>query len=411
MQKTEQMTGKRIQNFGRLIFFECKKILQKKLVWITTAVMLLIIGITVSSELIGDYWVNGEVVDSNYNQFKTDQAYAKALDGAAVNQELLDKTFEGYGKIPENNLSVPYSVTEEYQKYARPYSPVFGLARSMTKMNVDDMLLQKPEEGELYALWQEMLDREWDDHYLSAEEIQYWEEQKEQLVIPFTYYYTEGYFILFRVLLTMGLITMLSVSICLADIFPREHTRRTDQLNLAAKNGKSLYFAKLLAGILVAAVISLLFSAEAVGLTFLLYGAEGFGAPLQLIMPECAYPISVGRAMLIAYALLIVIGIFWGVFVMMLSEMCRSNIAALAITNGLLLLSMFLNIPEEYRVVSQIWGYFPGAEILSYWGVFEPRLVPFFGGYLTKWQFALLLYGAVGAVFLLFGKLAYGRRK
>ncbi len=364
-----------------------------------------------SSELIGDYWVNGEVVDSNYNQFKTDQAYARALDGAVLNQELLDKTFEGYGKIPVLNLSVPYSATEEYQKYARPYSPVFNLARSITKMNVDDMLLQKPDEGRLYALWEEMLGREWKNHYLSAEEVQYWEEKKSELVIPFTYRYSEGYFILFRVLLTIGFITMLSVSVCLADIFPREYIRRMNQLNLAAENGKRLYFAKFLAGLAVAAVISLLYSAEAVGLTLLLYGADGFEAPLQLIMPECAQPISVGAAMLTAYGLLIVIGIFWGAFVMMLSEVFRSNIAALAITNGVLLLSMFLNIPEEYRVLSQIWGYFPGAEILSYWGVFEPRLIPFFGGYLTKWQFAPLLYTGVGALFLLFGKLAYGRKK
>ena len=62
-----------------LIYFELKKMIHRKIIWICMLISFILILITVSSPLLGNYYVNGEVVSSNYEMFQIDANYQKAL--------------------------------------------------------------------------------------------------------------------------------------------------------------------------------------------------------------------------------------------------------------------------------------------------------------------------------------------
>lgn len=46
---------------------------------------------------------------------------------------------------------------------------------------------------------------------------------------------------------------------------------------------------------------------------------------------------------------------------MVISEMFRSGIVALAISTGLIILGNVIMIPTQYRVIAQIWDWLPMA--------------------------------------------------
>lgn len=393
-----------MNSLGIFYRYEMRKILSRKLVWITAVIVLLAVSVAVSAPLFGRYYVDGVEKDTHYNMFKTDAAYQRALTGRSVDQSLLQETLEGYGKIPKD--AVRYITTEEYLQYARPYSAVFNFVRNVTGMNYADMLSWQPDEQDFYAMRQKSLEEGWKYYRLSEREKEYWREKEASLEKPFVFAYSEGYLQMHSVFNTIGLITLLSVAICLANVFPEEHIRRTDQLILSCRNGKRLYWAKLLAGITIAGGTALLYSAFGLGMSLLLYGADGFGAAFQLFYADTSSSLSVGGAMLVSYGILMVTAVFIGIFVMVLSELCRNNIATLGVVSGMIIFSMFILIPANERILAQIWGYFPSV-LLSTWELFDVRLIPFFNGFLTKWQFAPLLYTILGALLTIPGKRAY----
>lgn len=124
-------------NLGRLFQFELKKLAKRKLLWITAMVSLFCIGFTVTSSLFGTYYVDGEPVETHYQIFKEDQVYRKALSGRKIDQKLIQETVDAYMRIP---MGVErYTLTQEYQTYARPYSDIFNLLRNWTGMELADI--------------------------------------------------------------------------------------------------------------------------------------------------------------------------------------------------------------------------------------------------------------------------------
>lgn len=123
--------------------------------------MLLVVVLSVSGDIMGSYYVDGEKVDTHYNMMKTDQAYERALTGRAVDQELLSKMQEAYAKIPAE--ADRYSITEEYQTYARPYSAIFNFVRQASGITQEELYGWQADEEEFYASRQAELEKDWED--------------------------------------------------------------------------------------------------------------------------------------------------------------------------------------------------------------------------------------------------------
>ncbi len=395
-----------MNNFMALYRYECKKLLQKKLVWILFVLLAATVGFSCCTDLLGTYYVDGVAVDTNYHMYVTDTAYAKALSGRAIDQALLEETVAAYRKIPEDS-GKHYILTEEYQRYARPYSSIFNFIHNTIPMQATDVRLNwEPNEQELYDQRQLALMEGMRGYRLTDGEIQFWQEREAQIPKPLVYEYHEGYgkhLIMFQ---TVGVMELLFVSIVLAGIFYEEHTRKTDQIILACPLGKGkLYWAKIGAGLSFSVLSAVLLSGVVFLVVSLLYGVEGFGAAFQLLYSD---PITCGQAILIAYGCLVVAAATVGVFVMVLSEVLHSNMGALTVSIGIVFLSMLLNIPEQYRVLCQIWDWLPWC-FLKPWNVFGHYTLPVFGLFLAPWQAAPLYYMAAGAAMAFAGRLCYKR--
>lgn len=398
-----------MSNFGILYRYECKKLLGRKIVWITFALSIAAIIVSLCAPFMGSYYAGGELIDTHLNMYQTDKRYSEALSGRAINQELLEETIAAYRKIPYTR-EMKYTLTEEYQQYARPYSAVFSFIVGTTDMQTSDVILSwQPNEDELYAGRQMWLQSEWVDSGLSPGEMDFWQQREAQIAKPLVYQHHEAYGTLIARYQTVGMLVLLLIAICLAGVFSEEHTRKTDQIILCSPLGKVwVYWAKITAGISFAVISTILLSLFTFIMTMCLYGSDGFDAAFQLIYTRNSDPITCGQAILIALVNMMFAAIVTSIFVMVLSELLHSNIAALVVTTGLLIMAMIVVVPEQYRVLAQIWDWLPWC-FLAPWNVFGKYTAAVLGHYFTPWQAVPIIYLAASIVIAAIGKPIYQR--
>lgn len=398
-----------MNNFGTVYCYEVKKILSRKLTGIVFLICVCCVLLFTLADLSGNYYVDGEVVDTHYHMFQVDQGYRRALSGRALDQQLLEEMAAAYQKIPA--MAERYNLTDEYQTYARPYSEIFNLVRLWTQQwDLDRLQAWEPDEGALYGARMENLEKEWQAQHLSDAEKAFWREQEAKTQTPLVYYYHEGYRkIISHGINTIGLLVLLFVCICMSSVFAEEHARRTDQLILSSAKGKSVaYWAKLAAGVSVSGVCAVALSAVTFGVVFLIYGADGFHASLRL----CSYlwtsscTLSIGQACLAAYGILIVTAVVVSVLMLVLSERLHSSIASLSVGVGLVMAGGVVQIHYQYRAAAQLWDWAPWR-YLNAENIFDIRMLSVFGRCFASWQVVPVLYvlAAVAAAFA--GKIIY----
>lgn len=395
-------------DFLTLYFFELKKLWKRKLVKFACACLFAVAVFTIVSPLFGSYSL-GVVTESNAAGVRKDAEYRKALDGRLLNQELLEEVYAAYSKVPYENGK--YSGTKEYQQYARPYSSVFNMVRDLTGWNTEKVMLGTPQEEELYQRWNDVVEKSWRSDYLSERELSFWRSIKQEIETPIRFEaISDSFYELLLGISELGLMSIFVVMLCLAGVFPEEHSQRTDQLLLCSKHGKRmLYSVKVAAGISFAGMISIGSSALAIGIAFLLYGTQGFDALFYyLYMSEYIYPITMWEAILIAYVMVLAACIVTAVITMVLSELVHSSLTTVSITTAVVVAGMFFNIPGKYRVAAQLWDCLPSRFAMGD-KIFNTRMIPMPGGYLQVWQAVPILYLLLGIVFVWIGRLAYDR--
>ncbi len=396
-----------MSNLGVLYKYELKKLFKRRIVWVTLIIAFTASALSMILNLCGYAYVDGVKLESNYDAFLVDKGYQMQLDGREIDQTLLEEMLNAYSYIPDTEKK--YSTTEEYQKYARPYSAIFNFVRDMTQMTVSDTIKWKPDTDDLYNKRRNLLESNWVSEGLSEGEKQFWLQKEAKISTPYVYRYTEGYYMILISVATNGLLTLMSVSICLANIFSEEHSKRTDQPILSSKNGKTAaYWSKLLAGISFSVGISLLLLISTSAIALAMYGIQGFDAMFQLIFAWCSYPLTTGQAVLIIYVCVIATAAVFGSFVMLLSELLHSNIAALSISSATLIASMILYVPDQYRILAQLWCWLPSG-FLTPWNIFDCRLLSIFGHYFTSWQVVPIIYMVATVIIAFIGKPIYKR--
>lgn len=397
-----------MNNLGVLYRFELKKLLKRKLVWIACIIALAAAVSSASADVTGEYFVDGELYDTHYNMMITDREYARALTGRKIDQELLEETQAAYRKVPTDVYR--YSLTEEYQTYARPYSAIFQFIRKVMDMDeLEDFLAWEPDEMELYDNYRKIKAEEGEKQYLTGAEKGFWQEKEEKTEKPIVFGYADGYWKMTSSSFTIFMILQLLITVCLSDIFTKEHTFRTDQLLLSSKLGKQeAYWAKALAGTTFAGGTAAVLILITLAIVFGIYGSDGADVTIQSVMPYYPHPLNAKETVIVIYAVMFIAALLISVFVMALSELLHNGTAVLAAVSGMILITMFVNIPAHLRVAAQIWSYIPSNLINTDTdGIFSLLLVRFFGGYLTIWQAAPILYILLSGVILWIGKRKY----
>ncbi len=397
-----------MHNLFTLYGYELKKLMQKKLLWVSLLVCMAAIAFSILFPLFGTYYANGVAMSTNYEQHLIDQAHRKALSGKPIDQSLLEETIAAYKDLP---IETNYVLTDEYQTYARPYSEIFNLIRVWTGMDKQAVVQWVPDEAALYAAMMGRFEESAVNNNLTEEEVAYWLGKADNLTTPIVYQFHEAYRIILENFLIVGFMMLLFAAIALSSSFPDENTHRTDQLVLCTANGKRrLYWAKLFAGITVGFVGALLMTALTWVLCLCVYGSEGFDTAIQFFYTNYAGNITIGQACLIAYGCLLVTSLLISIFVMFLSELFHSSIAAISITTGMIIAGMLVQIPAEYRILGQIWDYLPTC-FLAMWNTFDLRLVSLFGTHFTSYQIVPLFYIVAAALLAFLGNRIYCRRQ
>ena len=396
-----------MKNFRILVHFELKKILCRKITWISFGIVFGIMLTVGFYRAFVSHEVNGVRVTAHEEEMQI-KAEEKKLAGRMINDELLEDMFQAMAA--DEAAFQPYRTF--YNELVRDLCSSNTLALSSGSVaGAKEVLGISPEEDLIYAARRKKIERSLEDQYLTEGEKAYWRNvlDKEKN-IPWEYDYYQGVDYVWVAAYTAIVLIALMLAVCLANLFADEHQKRTDQLVLCTRNGKKLLFgAKMTAGGLFTLVSTgLVLLATAVP-QLMMFGADGWNAPIQLVTPNSMVQMTFWEMILYTYALAIIASLLYCSIILCCSELFRnSTVAVLAVIVILVLVPMIVVVPYEYRVLSQIFDLNP-ITVLAIWSVVDFRLVPFFGSYLTVHQVAPMLYIVLAAMFVLIGRRAYLR--
>ena len=97
----------------RLVGFEYKKIFKKRS---NIVILLIAVFLTVFSSLgplMGNYYIKGEIFESNYEGMKRDREYIRSLSDREIGNDILSEAIGAYSLIPPTDGR--YTDTDEYQ--------------------------------------------------------------------------------------------------------------------------------------------------------------------------------------------------------------------------------------------------------------------------------------------------------
>lgn len=394
--------------FRALYFYEMKKIWGRKLIWIVLVIMAVIVAFSAYLPMTGNTYTNGELSYSHKEIWERKMTNSRALSGRSLGSALLAEIHEAYEKLPAGVEQ--FTLTEEYEKYLIPLEPAVDYVWDIMDAYQGSVIFPLDiNEEELYEARRFCVEENWTSSFLMAGEREYWEKKEEQLDKPFTWQYAGAYKQIMENVNTWIVMAVLMIAICFSKVFSTEHSQRTNSLILSSRFGREpLYYAKIAAGI----SSSLILGAAVFGLgavvIFGTWGVDGGNGAVQMFIPFCSETMSMKEAVLICLWTLCAGIVLSVVFTMVLSEMCKSGVGTMAVVVGILILSGFLDIPDQYRILSQLWDMIP-SNMTAVWNIFDVRLVPLLGNYFTMWQAVPFIWLFLSAGLIMYGKRIYGK--
>ena len=382
-----------MNNIATLYKFELRKIVKRKVVWITLSAML---ALTVLTSLNGIMFTSFSSSDgeslSSYEMAMRDRSYARRLAGRAIDDTLLKQM---------------QSATDTWT-----YSAIYIYAwhifdgNSTTLVTTND---QAFDARDLYNARMDNISRRQKQQLLTSAEEAFWQAQESKIEVPFIFDYTQSYKTILSEIYVLNVMVLLLLAICLSGVFSDEHLRQTDQITLCCRQGRTpLYTAKILAGVTFGIVSALLLFSTAALSCFLVYGTDGFHAALQLVSPESSRPLHLGETTLILLGLLLIAALLYSIATMFLSQHLRNSVATMSIMVGTTLLTLFFNMPQNIRLFSQIYSYMP-ARLVNMDSCLDNRLVTIFGISFTNWQLGPVVYMLLVIILIFAGAGMYRR--
>ncbi len=370
--------------------FELRKIVRRKIVWITGGILL--VGLLIWGIASAVLPQNREYSDSSLIGYEVNQAEREAseqISGRTIDQALIDEMRPAYKDFIYNG---DYKAALPYLDVYNLIGNVLGTTASAEILGCDSTVFYE----RLYSILEAN----------SSSDL-----TKEAVINdPIVY---QGYFDGWRQITGMmkliACMEIMFVTICLSTVFTVEHTRKTDQVILCTRHGKKkLYTAKILAGLTVGMGFTILLSALMFGIISFLYGLQGYHTILQFVLLR-PFDLSIGQAVLILVALSFVGTALVSLFTMTLSEVTKSSIATMGIITGILIITMFImEMPANLKLLSEIWYMLP-SNLVSLSGAFRYSMFRVGGNPLIAYQYAPCIYLILALAFIVIGKVVYNR--
>lgn len=374
--------------------FELKKILAQKLLWILAAAILLglaVFGVATEARPTNSGLPMGEVI-------ALQREGSQELAGQQVDQALLDHLLPLFTD-PEENTEAQL----KYNDFFNWLTLILGTAHRQEILQTDEARLYE-------ALWHQLAPDP-QAAGLTQEEISHWTEQAQaRLAQPLVYQgYHEGWQTAARGMEVMVFLEILFLAVVLAPLFPQEHLRRTDQLILSCRFGRGkAYAAKLLAGVTVGVGFTALLLLAYLGMLGLVYGLEGANVP-ALFTHLFPADLTIGEMVGILFLAALAAAVLVSVVVMLLAELTRNAIAAMAVVLGILLLTtMIYAVPENLRGLATLWYGIP-SNFLCLSGAFRYPLLTLGEAAFPTWQVTPVVWLLLALVIALAGRWVYNR--
>lgn len=383
--------------------FELKKILAQKLLWILAAAILLglaVFGVATEVRPTNSGLPMGEVI-------ALQREGSQELAGQTVDQAFLDRLLPLFTD-PEANTEAQLKYNDFFNWLTR----ILGTAHRQEILQTDEARLYE-------ALWHQLapdpqaagLTPDPQAAGLTQEEIAHWTEQAQaRLAQPLVYQgYHEGWQTAAHGMEVMVFLEILFLAVVLAPLFPQEHLRRTDQLILSCRFGRGkAYAAKLLAGVTVGVGFTALLLLAYLGMLGLVYGLEGANVP-ALFTHLFPADLTIGEMVGILFLAALAAAVLVSVVVMLLAELTRNAIAAMAVVLGILLLTtMIYAVPENLRGLATLWYLIP-SNFLCLRGAFRYPLLTVGEAAFPTWQVTPVVWLLLALVIALAGRWVYNR--
>lgn len=331
-----------------LVRFEYRKILRKRSNIVTLLLGVFITGFSCIGPLMGNYYIKGELLESNYDAMKKDREYIRSISGREINSNLLSETIEAYSHILPTEGK--YTDTQEYQRYARPYSEIYYMLRKAYNINdrKEIELLTEENVSNFYTTRQNMVERSVEDTAMSFIEKVASVNLSRQVKTPFIYSYTGGYTRFFSQMYTTAILICFICSICIAPLFAGEYTDKMDSLILSSKYGKNkVIYAKLFTGLSFSILLSIVLTMISYVMVMIFYGWEGGNSPIQLFLPLSIHPFVMRQVALLYFVLVLFGNVLSATLTMLLSAKLKSPFMVFVIMTVVTIFPMFVNVSEN----------------------------------------------------------------
>lgn len=410
-----------MNNFSTLYAYELKKICKRKLVCVTLIIMLIMLFFMYLIVPLTEEWTvfDGEtdIHMKGYEYAAYEKASAEKLAGLKIDDAMLKEVKEAYSgvykEVLDNDASENISSNEatdvERKAFIEKRLKYYRIYLFVSCVTGNYNAIHNMTEETLYQTQKKQYQEHETALRLTEKEKAYWETQHSMIEKPFTYGYVGGWDKILDEMMMLNFMLILTIGICLANVFSEEHSRKTDQLILCSKHGKAvLQYAKLAAGVTFGLGCGILFLGFMMIFTLGIYGTEGLNVAYQISFPNCARNMTMGQMMLIRSVIFLASSILYSVIVMSLSEILKNGVVVMGIMLGAVYFTLLFNVPYEYRVLSQLYNLVP-IQLLSSANAADYRLVQIGNLTLTNYHSGLILYLLISIVLVVIVNRSYKR--
>ena len=380
-----------MNNFGAMMRYEIRKILCRRI----TIVVLSVVTLIMIAMNVGEYIAGGKVIN----------AEEKALSGRVVDDDMLSKMRDAI-ELKRATLSDGETIIVGLSPKDAAYDPLMNYLY-MIGGNYDKAYNMT--QSKLYTTFEGVIDDAFIEQRLTDKEIQYWNGRRADNPKLLTYGRIQnGWGDSVTIMYAVSLFILIAIAATLSGVFSDETSLKTDALIFSAVNGKKrLVIVKILAGVTVGLIESIIIIFACIGTEFAISDFDGSETSVQFFVGPTVMDMGIGKALGWYIFIMLIIGILFSVMAMCLSEVCHNSIAVIAIMMLLWLLSV-INVPYSLNILSRIWRFLP-VTFLGNWTFTDYRLINFFGKYLTIIESAPIIYFGLIVVMIIITKISYNR--
>lgn len=368
-----------MKEFWTLVSFEYRKILGKRSVKIALLLTLFLSVFSIWGTLMGSYYIEGELFESNAEAMKKDRAYARELSGRILDDKLLMEAADAYQTIPDS--AAVYQSTEEYQKNARKYSSIYSLTRQVydtpnARFGAPEMGTLDPARAEqFYEIRELRMTKQIENAPISENAKEVMMQYSEKVKEPWIFSYSDGYTRFMTIMATSGVMAAFVMAICLAPLFAGEYSNHTDQLLLSARYGKGkLIKAKFFTGFSMTGIVTLIITLQSYVQSMLTFGFDGGNANVQIYDALFPYPLTLKQAALLQSICVFFACMCMSALTMFLSSRMKSAFGVIILSVLLLCVPMFVKV-SAYPLLGYLLFHLMPANMMQYDYIFS--MIPY----------------------------------